>query len=77
MEPKSRLIHDPRIAVREEMTTAEYRKGDGTGINHFYEKLLKLKDLMNTAYARKLADQRHEFMEAYLDQFYKEWEGKA
>lgn len=74
---KNRLIHDPMLKPREEMTRAEYRKGDGTGINHFYEKLLKLKDLMNTDFAKKMAEERHRFMENYLHQFYQEWDGKA
>lgn len=73
---KGRPIHDPTIAVREKMTVAEYRSSRGTGINHFYEKLLKLKDLMNTDYAKKLAEGRHQFMEEFLNQFYAEWEGK-
>ena len=58
------------------MTEAEYRGGNDTAINHFYEKLLKLKELMNTAYARQLAEERHRFMEQYLQQFYAEWEGE-
>ncbi|MEW9670403.1 HD domain-containing protein [Ammoniphilus sp. 3BR4] len=74
---KDRLIHDPGNAPRENMTAEEYRQGKSTGINHFYEKLLKLKDMMNTSYAKKLAEQRHEFMVNYLNQFYLEWEGKA
>ncbi|MCR8642514.1 HD domain-containing protein [Paenibacillus sp. N1-5-1-14] len=72
---KNRLIHDPAIRPREQMTTAEYRSGEDTAINHFYEKLLKLKDLMNTNYGRQMAEERHTFMEQYLDQFYAEWEG--
>jgi len=45
-------------------------------LNHFYEKLLLLKDRMNTGAGRKMAEQRHEFMQTYLDQFYMEWEGE-
>ncbi|MFC5446919.1 HD domain-containing protein [Paenibacillus aestuarii] len=73
---KGRPIHDPSVTVREHMTEAEYRSGNDTAINHFYEKLLKLKELMNTAYARKMAEERHNFMEQYLTQFYAEWEGE-
>ena len=74
---KDRLIYDPENPPRENMTPEEYRQGKSSGINHFYEKLLKLKDMMNTSYARRLAEQRHELMVSYLDQFYLEWEGKA
>jgi uncharacterized protein len=74
---KKRPIHDPEHKPREHMTEAEYRSGSGTAINHFYEKLLKLKDLMNTEYGRKMAEDRHRFMEAYLDRFYAEWEGRC
>jgi uncharacterized protein len=56
---------------------AEYKKNTGHTINHFYEKLLLLKDRMNTASAKKMADGRHQFMQSYLDQFYEEWDGKA
>ncbi|WNR43944.1 HD domain-containing protein [Paenibacillus roseipurpureus] len=73
---KGRPIHDSAVTVREHMTEAEYRGGNDTAINHFYEKLLKLKELMNTAYARQLAEERHRFMELYLQQFYAEWEGE-
>ncbi|WP_442601305.1 DUF4269 domain-containing protein [Paenibacillus sp. KN14-4R] len=72
---KQRIIHDPAIRPRENMTTAEYRSGEDTAINHFYEKLLKLKDLMNTNYGKQMADERHRFMENYLEQFYMEWDG--
>nr|WP_312029489.1 HD domain-containing protein [Paenibacillus sedimenti] len=73
---KGRPIHDPSVMVREQMTEAEYRSGNDTAINHFYEKLLKLKELMNTDFARKLAEERHLFMEQYLEQFYAEWDGE-
>jgi uncharacterized protein len=72
---KGRPVHDPAVAVRSSMTLAEYRSGKDTAINHFYEKLLKLKDLMNTDEGRKRALQRHRFMEQYLEQFYAEWNG--
>jgi uncharacterized protein len=72
---KGHLMHDPSQAPRTAMTPEEYRSGKNTAINHFYEKLLKLKDLMNTGTARQMAQERHRFMEAYLEQFYREWEG--
>ncbi|MGD6795125.1 HD domain-containing protein [Metabacillus indicus] len=72
---KGSLIHDPDMPVRSQMTEEEYRTDRSTSINHFYEKLLKLKDLMNTEEGRVLALQRHQFMVAYLKQFYLEWEG--
>lgn len=73
---KGRLIHDPTKHARENLTFEEYRNGQDTAIMHFYEKLLKLKDLMNTDYAKLLANRRHQFMESYLEEFYLEWEGK-
>ncbi len=73
---KQRPIHDPQVAVREQMTLEEYRSNQGTAISHFYEKLLKLKDLMNTETAKQLAQGRHEFLESYLEQFYAEWEAR-
>ncbi|SDX98354.1 HD domain-containing protein [Thermoactinomyces sp. DSM 45892] len=72
----ARPIHDPSIPVRDQMTVAEYRSNRGTAITHFYEKLLKLKDLMNTDYGRHMAEGRHKVMEEYLEQFYAEWDGK-
>jgi uncharacterized protein len=71
---KGQAIYDPNIVVRENISKEAYRKEKSTAINHFYEKLLKLKDLMNTAYARQLAEERHQVMEAFLKQFYLEWE---
>lgn len=58
------------------MSKAEYKKSTAPSVNHFYEKLLLLKDRMNTQTGKKMAQQRHQFMETYLDQFYQEWEGK-
>ena len=58
------------------MTAEEYRSQMTPTINHFYEKLLLLKDRMNTDYARRLAAQRHQVMEAFLDEFYAEWDGE-
>ena len=71
-----RPIHHPNMKPRENLTPEEYRNGESTAIMHFYEKLLKLKDLMNTKYGNELAKGRHEFLEMYLEQFYAEWEGK-
>jgi uncharacterized protein len=73
---KGQAIYDPNIAVRDNISKEAYRKEKSTAINHFYEKLLKLKDLMNTAYARQLAEERHQVMENFLQQFYLEWEAE-
>lgn len=73
---KGRPVHDPSVAPRENMTVEEYRSGRDTAVNHFYEKLLKLKDLMNTETGRRRAEGRHRFMEQYLEQFYGEWDGR-
>ncbi|MDO4814310.1 MAG: HD domain-containing protein [Gemella sp.] len=73
---KGRLIHDPSMKARENMTLEEYRSGQDTAIMHFYEKLLKLKDLMNTETGKKLAQHRHWFMLDYLEEFYAEWNGE-
>ena len=72
-----RVIHDPEVAARQNMTLEQYRSHQGTAITHFYEKLLCLKDLMNTKTAKDLAQGRHAFLEAFLAQFYAEWEGQA
>lgn len=72
---KGRPIHDPTVKPREAMTKEEYRSGHDTAINHFYEKLLKLKSLMNTEHGKQMAEHRHTFMEQYLQQFYGEWDG--
>ncbi len=68
-------IHIPNMDYKEEMTEEEHYKNVGTTINHFYEKLLKLKDLMNTDTAKKMAIHRHEYMKTFLKEFYDEWDG--
>jgi len=71
---KSRLIYDPSISPVMHGDFQEYKNGTAPTINHFYEKLLLLKDRMNTETARTIAEQRHQFMNDYLSQFYEEWE---
>lgn len=72
---KGRLIHDPTLSPRQSMTLEEYRSGKDTAILHFYEKLLLLKNYMNTETGKRIAAERHAFMENYLQQFYREWDG--
>ena len=71
---KEREIYNPNIKPQKYNNFEQYRKSVGTTVNHFYEKLLLLKDLMNTESGRSMAKERHEFMEDYLDQFLKEWD---
>lgn len=73
---KNMLVHNPNTNPNLNMTSEEYKKNNSTAINHFYEKLLLLKDKMNTNSAKKIAQSRHAFMKEFLDRFYKEWEGK-
>ena len=73
---KNRTMHNPDIRVNLNMTREEYKKSTAPTINHFYEKLLLLRDRMNTKTGRQMADDRHRFMEQYLEQFYSEWEGE-
>jgi uncharacterized protein len=72
---KNRQLHNPNIPPNPKMTKEEYKKSAGPTINHFYEKLLLLKDRMNTKTGKKLAEKRHQFMLDYLSQFDKEWNG--
>lgn len=74
---KEREIYNPNISPNLNMTKEEYKTSSAPSINHFYEKLLLLKDLMNTKSGKKLAAERHRFMEKYLEQFYKEWNGEV
>ncbi|NSW45352.1 MAG: HD domain-containing protein [Bacteroidales bacterium] len=71
---KNRSIYNPDIKPNFAMTKDEYKRSDAPTLNHFYEKLLLLKDLMNTPKAKEIANKRHRFMEQFLNQFYTEWE---
>jgi len=73
---KNRAIYNPSIKPNLNMSTAQYKASDAPTINHFYEKLLLLKDKMNTPSGKKIAQERHEFMEKFLEQFYQEWSGE-
>jgi len=73
---KNRALFDPSIKPNMNMTKKEYKTSTAPTINHFYEKLLLLSDKMNTKTGRRIASDRHKFMEQYLDQFYAEWDGK-
>ena len=70
---KNRLIYNPSIKPKEFNSLEEVKNSNNHTINHFYEKLLKLKNLMNTDTAKQIAEERHKFMELFLDEFYYEW----
>ena len=74
---KNHEIYNPTIPPNLNMTKEEYKKSTAPSLNHFYEKLLLLKDLMNTTTGKAMAEQRHNYMKGFLTQFYSEWEGKA
>jgi len=71
---KNRPIHKPEMPLQEYKDSKAYHQSDAPTINHFYEKLLKLKDLMNTTTGKSMADERHDYMLRFLDQFYREWD---
>jgi len=73
---KGRTIYNPHIKPNLQLTKEEYKSSEAPTLNHFYEKLLLLKDRMNTRTGKKMALKRHDFMLSYLDQFYMEWDGK-
>lgn len=73
---KDRPLYNPEIKPNLNMTKAEYKATEAPTINHFYEKLLLLKDQMNTKTGKRIALDRHKYMEGFLKQFYAEWEGE-
>lgn len=74
---KNRAIYNPEIEPKLNMTKSEYKNSDAPTINHFYEKLLLLKDKMNTKTGKQIATKRHNYINGFLEQFYAEWNGKV
>jgi len=74
---KGRTLYDPAIPPNLNMSKEEYKASTAPTINHFYEKLLLLKERMNTRTGREMAEERHQFMQDYLEQFYREWQGES
>lgn len=74
---KEREIYNPELKPQLHQTAESYKTSNGSSINHFYEKLLLLKDRMNTKTGKAIAEGRHKFLEEFLDRFYKEWEGES
>lgn len=72
-----RKLYDPEVTPNPQMDKATYKKNAGPTVNHFYEKLLLLKDLMHTKTGKKLAEKRHQYMLDFLEEFYNEWNGVA
>lgn len=73
---KGREMHSPDVAPQAHGSFEAYKKSAGTTVNHFHEKLLLLKDRMHTAAGRRLAEARHRYMEAFLERFHAEWDGR-
>jgi len=73
---KNRSMYDPQITPNLHMNKEEYKNSQAPTINHFYEKLLLLKDKMNTQTGKQIAEQRHNYMQGFLAQFYAEWDGE-
>jgi len=73
---KNRILYNPMIKPEQHLSKESYKNTTAPTINHFYEKLLLLKDMMNTRTGKIIAEERHNFMLQYLEQFYKEWEGE-
>jgi uncharacterized protein len=74
---RGRELYNPDVAPQMHATFEEYKAGKGSTLNHFHEKLLLLKDRMNTASGRRLAQERHAYMAEFLDRFHREWDGTA
>ncbi|MDH5602803.1 MAG: HD domain-containing protein [Cyclobacteriaceae bacterium] len=74
---RNRSLYDPDIKPSLDMSITEYKNNKGPTLNHFYEKLLRLKGMMKTRKGRELAEERHRYMEEYLKRFLEEWEGTA
>ena len=74
---KNRPLYNPNIQPNMNMNKEEYKNSESPTLNHFYEKLLLLKDKMNTETGKKIAQKRHDFMVTFLSQFYAEWDGEA
>jgi uncharacterized protein len=72
---KGQTMHDPALPPTPHQSFGDYKKNSRSTINHFYEKLLLLKDRMHTAAGRRMAEARHQFMEQFLEQFFAEWDG--
>ena len=72
---RSRLLYDPNYTVQEFKSSGEYKRAKSSTIHHFYEKLLLIKDKLNTSTAREIAEQRDEFMQLFIKEFFDEWNG--